>query len=697
MGKSKLVFFFSVVFQSIISFPVSAHFDINLQNLKNFTIPRTPGLLEGNTPPIVVNRNAAIQLGKALFWDTNVGTNGIACASCHFHAGADRRTRNQLNPGTLHIDDTQSSSAFNINVNHEGSTNYTLKSTDFPLFKLSDVDNKNSPILFSTDDVIGSSGVFLQQFQTTQYAGSGDDVCIPKNDTIFHLNALNTRQTTKRNAPTVINAAYNRRNFWDGRANNYFNGTSIFGPRDPNAKIWVNVNGKITSVKVNIKNASLASQALGPPTDMIEMSCGGRAFYDVAKKLLHRAPLESQQIHGEDSVLATLRNTNGTGLNTSYELLIKKAFHPKYWSGDARLSRLATGGHLQIEANFAFFFGLAIQLYENTLISDDAPFDSPLGDDDYPQGLSAAQKRGLNVFNDAHCGFCHSGPTFTAALNYEAYSFNDDTQGNTFVDRVGFTQKNSGINVDLTLVDVGFFNTSVVPDSYDVGLGGKDPWGNPLSFSEQYVNMLRNSSKKLIDNFSVVACNFTNPFVQDYSSSEMIDDKMSVGKCGSGHELYAKVPAPSIIEQENKLLDQGRISTLTTGTFKIPTLRNVELTGPFMHNGSMKSLAEVAEFYSRGGNYHNRRHADTLVFEQYFSVQERADLVEFLKSLTDERVRWEKAPFDHPSINVPNGHELTSSSQSFAKDQFLIIPAVGKNGRTPQQGPLLPFDSYLSP
>ena len=47
----------------------------------------------------VGNQAAAIQLGKALFWDMQVGSDGVqACASCHFHAGVDSRTRNQLNP-----------------------------------------------------------------------------------------------------------------------------------------------------------------------------------------------------------------------------------------------------------------------------------------------------------------------------------------------------------------------------------------------------------------------------------------------------------------------------------------------------------------------------------------------------------------------------------------------------------------------
>src|SRR5881392_854499 len=64
-------------------------------SLKTVPVPEPSNLAR-----FVRNRPAAIALGKALFWDMQVGSDGIqACASCHFHAGADSRTRNQLSPG----------------------------------------------------------------------------------------------------------------------------------------------------------------------------------------------------------------------------------------------------------------------------------------------------------------------------------------------------------------------------------------------------------------------------------------------------------------------------------------------------------------------------------------------------------------------------------------------------------------------
>ena len=57
------------------------------------------------TPPSTIadfirDNDAAIVLGKALFWDMQAGSDGRqACASCHFHAGSDNRATNALNPG----------------------------------------------------------------------------------------------------------------------------------------------------------------------------------------------------------------------------------------------------------------------------------------------------------------------------------------------------------------------------------------------------------------------------------------------------------------------------------------------------------------------------------------------------------------------------------------------------------------------
>ena len=70
------------------------------------------------------------------------------------------------------------------------------------------------------------------------------------------------------------------------------------------------------------------------------------------------------------------------------------------------------------------------------------------------------------------------------------------------------------------------------------------------------------------------------------------------------------------------------------------------------------------------------------------------DLVAFMKALTDERVRWEKAPFDHPSLTIPNGHvgDENKVKSNPAVEQTLNLSAVGAAGR--QAKGLPPLQSF---
>ncbi len=69
--------------------------------------------------------------------------------------------------------------------------------------------------------------------------------------------------------------------------------------------------------------------------------------------------------------------------------------------------------------------------------------------------------------------------------------------------------------------------------------------------------------------------------------------------------------------------------------FKIPTLRNIALTVPYMHDGSLKSLEEVIRHYESGGK--NNPHKNPIIQPFTLSDAERNDLIAFLKTLTDER------------------------------------------------------------
>ncbi len=76
------------------------------------------------------------------------------------------------------------------------------------------------------------------------------------------------------------------------------------------------------------------------------------------------------------------------------------------------------------------------------------------------------------------------------------------------------------------------------------------------------------------------------------------------------------------------------------GAFRVPSLRNVEVTGPYMHDGRFVSLTQVLEHYSRGVQAHENlsdplRAADGQPFAEPFTDDEIADLLAFLGTLTD--------------------------------------------------------------
>ena len=90
------------------------------------------------------------------------------------------------------------------------------------------------------------------------------------------------------------------------------------------------------------------------------------------------------------------------------------------------------------------------------------------------------------------------------------------------------------------------------------------------------------------------------------------------------------------VRDDGTLADAGRfVQTNTpsdTGAFRTPTLRNIALTAPYMHDGSEKTLKEVVDFYAGKGN--SNPNLDPEMKKINLSGQDRLDLVEFLKSLT---------------------------------------------------------------
>lgn len=609
-----------------------------------------------NLNDFVKNPTVAIALGKALFWDMQVGSDGIqACASCHFRAGADPRSKNQVSPGLKQMPKAD------LTYSLVAGPNDQLEPLDFPLTKLATPGLRGAlnPAT-DTNDVVSSQGI--------RFPGSADDA------QGFVVNSANTRRVEPRNTPSMINAVFNHRQFWDGRAENVFNGVNHLGQRDPNAKLFrADDPKKPVEVRVELINSSLASQAVAPIVSDLEMAAPGRTALDVGrelargqrnqgKKVAKLRPLDKQQVHPEDSVLGSMSRWPQQGITFNrYDKMIQEAFHEKWWDAKVLIrvnpdgtktlvkhdkddkneaaDNLPDNEYSLIQYNFSLFFGLAVQMYETTLVSDDTPWDrfrreTPAATDPNlnpwtntnPNHISRLALFGAHLFNDrtrgatnVRCSNCHEQNELTDAS----------------VRRIAAAPNGPVRNRDGNIIDKGFNNIGVRPTDNDLGVGASDAFG-PLSLSRR---LFPGAPPAAFDGAAVTK--------------------------GFGVE----------------------------GAFKVPSLRNVELTAPYFHNGDALTLRQTVEFYSRGGNVAPIKALDGTLIEPLgvplLAPDEIDAIVAFLETLTDERVRFQRAPFDHPQIFVPNGHPggpfstTDANGDGQADDVLIEIPAVGAAGSDP--------------
>jgi len=560
-------------------------------------------------------------------------------------------------------------------------------------------------VLFDTNDAAASAGTFAGTFTAVAKTADHTEKCTTRAFDEFHISAIGasktllTRHVEPRNTPSVINAIFNIRQFWDGRANMDFNGSNPFGPRDTSARMVIFDSAKGTSSlqPFLLSGASLASQAVGPVLSDFEMSCSNRGFADLGRKLLSRTPLDSQAIDANDSMFGQsaefgdLRAVDaqtgiGRGLDPKYSYinLIKQSFDSRYWADSRKWSVVnnklvadPVNGHTQLELNFGMFWGVAIMLYEATLISDDSPFDRFMDNGGvYPiTGFGSAEIRGLGVFgNEGSCTHCHTGPAFSSA----AVGINHLFENNQ-VERMQMAD--GGI----ALYDNGFYNTGVRPTREDPGVGGVDPFGNSFSFTREFV---ANPFFPQPDNYQVDPCKWIVPFPT---------------ACAVLPDNFGPLTARVAID----------------GSFKTPILRNVALTPPYLHNGGQGTLAQVVEFYSRGGDQRPVTSGDTsgsgplgedplsvpasgsnlhpMISNLKLTVQQRSDLVAFLKSLTDDRVRCHAAPFDHPELTVSNGANPAAALaiDGKAADITLTVAATGQYGLAADKCAKMPNDGSV--
>src|SRR5437660_1649927 len=145
----------------------------NPGSLKRVPVPQPTNLAR-----YVKDQTALVVLGKALFWDMQTGSDGRqACASCHFHAGADHRAQNQLsNPSGVF------------------SPNHLLTLDEYPFHVLANPADNRSAVIRDTAAITGSAGLFRRLFTDVVPGGAADNGFDAADLPAFSLGGVNVRQ-----------------------------------------------------------------------------------------------------------------------------------------------------------------------------------------------------------------------------------------------------------------------------------------------------------------------------------------------------------------------------------------------------------------------------------------------------------------------------------------------------------------------
>ncbi|HEX3694987.1 MAG TPA: cytochrome c peroxidase [Polyangia bacterium] len=229
-------------------------------------------------------------------------------------------------------------------------------------------------------------------------------------------------------------------------------------------------------------------------------------------------------------------------------------------------------------------FGKAIAAYETELVSNDSAFDQFISGGPDNAVISSSAQRGARLFvGKAACSECHNTPLFS------------DNQFHN----VGAPQTGHG-----------------VPTEADCPSGGVcDCVGTPASTAPDGSMVAAKPAKNCLpwgarDGLSKLRA---NTFLRGSTWSDNPSD-------GSRQPFLSDDTYP--------------LDSVPKGAWRTPTLRDIALTGPYMHDGVYKSLADVIAHYNSGGDTNGEGVPAPQLRPLFLSDDEQADLVEFLKTLT---------------------------------------------------------------
>lgn len=201
--------------------------------------------------------------------------------------------------------------------------------------------------------------------------------------------------------------------------------------------------------------------------------------------------------------------------------------------------------------------------------------------------------------------------------------------------KAAFPEESTAISVDTIIKAIASFERSLISFNapYDQYIGGD-------------LNALNDSEKRGLELFfserlECFHCHGGFNFSDAVSHDGQVFEERPFHNTG----LYSLDGVGSYPERNQGIFEfSGDLRDM--GRFKAPSLRNIEVTAPYMHDGSIKTLDGVLDHYARGGRLiedgdlagDGSKNPQKSQFVQGFELtdQERADVLAFLKSLTDK-------------------------------------------------------------
>ena len=334
---------------------------------------------------------------------------------------------------------------------------------------------------------------------------------------------------------------------------------------------------------------------------------------------------------------------------------------PCWYSGkdsDCATTVLAPTDKVRADINEVFVnAGKALAAYLRRLRSTSSAYDRWFAGDS--TAMSAAAQRGLGLFiGKAECVLCHSGPNFTDWRFHNLGVPVDDPE-----------QKVAG-SVIPTPADArsacfdGLGPDRVCPDpgrqAWQLRADGQCPV-DTVTIGGRAVNCQRVDQPMTNPKGDIAMdCRSAQSDASDKEVQCLPASVTNSAKCAyTSRDMCTPDPLCQWIDARLRCV--ARADSVELGQFKTPSLRNIALTFPYMHNGLLYNygpaenaettsddptphLTRVVEFYNGGGGKPDIGTLDPLIHPLHLAPTEIADLVEFLKALTDNSLSTSSDP-----------------------------------------------------